>query len=438
MQYVTSCLLLLLLIIFPVVPAAAQVVNLNPITIGDRAFGLGGAFTAFASDATAGWYNPAGLGFIDRTYINATGNVYSYEHARAENFVVLEPTTGTGGSATLDEKQIQATPSTFSLAKSLGSRGTVGFGVYVPRDINVEDSFAIAANYDSQLLGPTHEDFYERDSYSERSIYLGPGYGYRLNDYISIGASAFILYSITDLDMLQNITLTATDNTGSETGIAKEKVTYWGTRFLLGTKAKFGGLHIGVSAFTPTVRISETTDSTSIESGFFGAGSPVNSVSSGKTSNTGRGWEVAAGVGWEEKDSWATELDVTYYIPEFRRDIAARNVTNVKVGGEYNLTPNYRLRAGFFTDFSPWHGTLDTSDRPYDIDIYGFTLQLENHDYFPNSKIMRSFSIGVRYAFGNGSVLGTLNNPTTNDISTPRRDLDYQSIAIMLGGTLAY
>lgn len=438
MQYLTSCLLLLILIILPAAPTTAQVVNLYPVTIGDRAFGLGGAFTAFASDATAGWYNPAGLGFIDRTYINATGNIYSYEHSRADNFIVIEPTTGTGGSAALDEKQIQATPSTFSLAKSLGKYGTVGFGVYVPRDINVEDSFAIGANYVSQLLGPTHEDYYERNAFTERNIYLGPSYGVRLNENISIGASAFILYSATDTDSLVNLTLTATGPSASQSMISKEKVTFWGSRFLLGTKAEFGGLHIGLSAFTPTVRISEKTDSSLINSGIIGGGLQSVSVESKDTSNTGRGWEVAAGIGWEEKDSWATELDVTYYIPEFQRDIAARNVANVKIGGECNLTDKYRLRAGFFTDFSPWHGTLETSDRPYDIDIYGFTLQLENHDYFPNSKIMRSFSIGVRYAFGNGNVLGTLNNPTTNDISTPKRDLSYESIAIMLGGTLSY
>ncbi len=431
-------MLVLFSIVLAAAPATAQVVNLNPVTIGDRAFGLGGAFTALASDATAGWYNPAGLGFLDRTYINATGNVYSYEHSRAENFIVIEPTTGTGGSANLDEKQIQATPSTFSLAKSLGNRGTVGFGVYVPRDINVEDSFAVGANYASQLLGPTHQDFYERDSFSERNIYLGPSYGVRLNESISVGTSAFILYSTTDLDSLMNLTLTATGATGSESRISKEKVTFWGTRFLLGTKAEFGGLHLGLSAFTPTIRISEKTDSSLINSGIISGGSQSVSIGSRNTTNTGRGWELAAGLGWEEKNSWATELDVTYYIPEFRHDIAARNVANVKVGGEYSLTDEYRLRAGFFTDFSPWRGTLESDDRSYDIDIYGFTLQLENHDYFPNSKIMRSFSVGVRYAFGNGNVLGTFSNPTTNGFSTPRRDLSYESIAIMLGGTLSY
>ena len=30
---------------------------------GDRAFGLGGAFTAFADDPSAAYYNPAGLAF---------------------------------------------------------------------------------------------------------------------------------------------------------------------------------------------------------------------------------------------------------------------------------------------------------------------------------------------------------------------------------------
>ena len=437
MKSIITCLSLILFFDFQTIPATAQVANLYPVTIGDRAFGMGGAFTALANDATAGWYNPAGLGFLNRTYINAVGNVYSYERSRVDNFVVIAPTSGTGGSANLDEKQVHATPSAFSVAKHIGKRGTLGFGIYVPRDINVEDSLAVGSNYDG-LLGPTHEDFYERDSYSERNLYMGPSYGIKLNDNISIGTSIFILYSATDLDSLMNISLTGSGLTGSTSDIIKEKVTYWGGRLLLGTKAEFGNLNFGLTVFTPTLRFSEKTDSSSITSGIIGGATPASSVSSRDTSDTGRGWDIAAGVGWEEKGVWAAEVDVTYYVPEFTHDIAACNVPNARIGAEYNFTPNYLVRGGFFTDFSPWRATFNASDRTYDIDIYGFTVQLENRAHIKNTDIMRSFSIGLRYAFGNGSALGTLSDPTTSTGSSTKRDLDYESFAIMLGGTLSY
>ncbi len=42
------------------------------IGVGARPLGLGGAFVALADDGSAANYNAAGLGFIDKTYVNAT------------------------------------------------------------------------------------------------------------------------------------------------------------------------------------------------------------------------------------------------------------------------------------------------------------------------------------------------------------------------------
>src|SRR3954466_2228465 len=54
---VVSFVLLLACACFRAAPANAQ----QPDVIGVRAQGMGGAFTAVADDATAGWWNPAGL-----------------------------------------------------------------------------------------------------------------------------------------------------------------------------------------------------------------------------------------------------------------------------------------------------------------------------------------------------------------------------------------
>ncbi len=59
----------LLLILFPFKGAAGPAAFLEQ-GIGPRAMGMGGAFTAVADDATAGYWNPAGLGHIE--HIQAT------------------------------------------------------------------------------------------------------------------------------------------------------------------------------------------------------------------------------------------------------------------------------------------------------------------------------------------------------------------------------
>lgn len=58
---------LALLCLFSTVPVHAQIVE----SAGSRALGMGGAFVAVASDSSATWWNPAGLGagpFVDMTW----------------------------------------------------------------------------------------------------------------------------------------------------------------------------------------------------------------------------------------------------------------------------------------------------------------------------------------------------------------------------------
>lgn len=48
----------------------------NNVIVGDRAMGLGGAYTAIADDASGVYYNPAGLGFALSNDISGSANAY--------------------------------------------------------------------------------------------------------------------------------------------------------------------------------------------------------------------------------------------------------------------------------------------------------------------------------------------------------------------------
>lgn len=63
------------MVIFMVSVASAQVVGLDwiPTGSGARAIGMGGAFTAIADDATAAWWNPAGLAQLERPEVSIVG-----------------------------------------------------------------------------------------------------------------------------------------------------------------------------------------------------------------------------------------------------------------------------------------------------------------------------------------------------------------------------
>ena len=57
--------------------ARADFFNERNLLIGERASLLGGAFTALADDATAGYYNPAGLVQAPGFTVSASADVYA-------------------------------------------------------------------------------------------------------------------------------------------------------------------------------------------------------------------------------------------------------------------------------------------------------------------------------------------------------------------------
>ncbi len=61
------CLLLLAFLCFPAAGSEKYAGEFLSLGVGARALGMGGAFVAIADDATAAYWNPAGLGGLDRT-----------------------------------------------------------------------------------------------------------------------------------------------------------------------------------------------------------------------------------------------------------------------------------------------------------------------------------------------------------------------------------
>ncbi len=154
--------------------------------------GLGNAFAggaAIAEDASAVWYNPAGLTRLSRAEYLVGGHLIfpSTDVKSVSGTTVL--TTAIPGSTGGDAGEDAIVPN-FYYTRRLNDRTVVGFGVNVP--------FGLATEYDPDWVGRYHAVRSE-----VKTINLNPGIGYKFSDQLSIGGGISAQY--VDAELTQKV-----------------------------------------------------------------------------------------------------------------------------------------------------------------------------------------------------------------------------------------
>ena len=103
-------------------PGSAQVSNYSTYLFGERAMGMGGAFTGLASDASAAFYNPAGLAFQMRSQISASISLNAITRVELEDGFRTEI-----GDADLIHEFNGAVPLFVGMVRKVGSEDDFGF-----------------------------------------------------------------------------------------------------------------------------------------------------------------------------------------------------------------------------------------------------------------------------------------------------------------------
>lgn len=150
-----------------------------------RAMGMAGAFVGMASDASAIYFNPAGL-----------SNVKGFNLVLGTTLIMptvdfTGPTPLTTKSSTLSKT---FTPINFYGAYKLDNNWTVGVGVFNP--------FGLGSEWPDGWIGKSLAQKTEL-----RTFYVNPTIAYKVNDYFSIGVG--FSYIISDVTFLQAIDIPA-------------------------------------------------------------------------------------------------------------------------------------------------------------------------------------------------------------------------------------
>jgi len=413
--------------------ARADDTHYRALPIGAHSIGLGGAFTGVADDASAAYFNPAGLALGGTWGIAGGLTINAWE--RVDLRRVYEQPDGT---ATATAKQSRTVPIFIGAVLKFG-----------PKDALEEKKFSLALSVLEPIFGAggffvtLKEDPVDlTDSYrvntSDRATWYGLSFASRLDLKQLIGASMYL--SVRKLNHSETgITLGGGTPVPGNPGDFIDVNSAANTQSL-GFKAfhfvfRFGWLYrlkpqlqIGVMVQPPGIPIKQQVDT--LSQGFVNdAGDPSTPtitrayfVDGRVNANLPIPAEIEAGLEYWPAEKVMLSLDASVHLPVrsqrrvesaesvplgglyFDGDTARRFVGNVAVGGDFFITEKVMMMTGFFTDLSSAMNIPENPLRYHNPQIsrLGGTISLGLN------VAGVSLSVGSTFIYGKGDSTGVL------------------------------
>jgi long-chain fatty acid transport protein len=342
--------------------AQADFFNGRNLLIGERASLLGGAFTALADDATAGYYNPAGLVQAPGFTVSASADVYAfYLLNRAERI------NDQGDQLALSFLRTVILPSTFALSYRFHPRVTVAAHIFSPDRFRLSSINSVEAPVVARALGidQTFGGISRSARFDQQSTLYGASAGLLVTEAISLGVSLHY-HLVQTSQALASTYFTHPAPDGSTPGDqatlqADNEVTSGGLIPQVGVLLRLPlGLRVGFSWQSETIVLhSQNIWQLSLSS------SVGQSFDSGTTrGDTRYPHRFALGLGWQSA-AVTLSLDLIAYAPlnydaphEVLRTEFADNRhredahLDASLGVEVTINETFVLRGGLFTNTS--------------------------------------------------------------------------------------
>jgi len=360
-------------------PAVADEYHYNNILLGDRAAGMGGAYTAISDDPSGLFYNPAGIVYSQGTNVSVSANAFHQSTTKYDNVI-----GGNGWKRTSSA----LLPNFFGVIQPIG-KGKVGFSYAVPDSI-IEDQDQAFTNI------PGYTKYAINFNKNDNTYCFGPSYAAEISRGFSVGATLYAQYRSNQWILNQLVFLT---NGTNEWTNRYYQTSEWGLRPIVGmmwnTTEK---LSVGLTASMTQILNSTTTDQTN----FLGVGSTTINRTSIKT-NEKRQLPLTATLGFAyfPSNRLLFSGDLSFYgsAKGFKSDPGDDRVAviNAAFGTEYYLNEKWALRGGLFTDKANTPKIKSGDSNALDhVDLYGASLSA---CYFTRQS---AITLGTTYRFGSG------------------------------------
>lgn len=351
--------------------------------IGDRAAGLGGAFTAIADDPSGGYYNPAGLAFSQNDDVSASVNAYS------TSTVVYKDILGTirkkNKSALSEKYQNEAVnftettadyfPSFVGGLQTLGNY-KLGFSVVTELNRTLDQN----DNFDSVTVVPNStKTLYRTFQMKESKTLAGPSLAFNLTSSMSVGVTLYTYFHkiiVNDFQLIIN----NPDKTFNQSQVVTQNnymnIDNFGVIPIIGFQAMLKSFSLGIS-LRKGINISDsnkvvlslhktlngedhddlkTAAEKEKKTASYGFGGNNSTKLTGVEEDNPI--EIFSGIGWYATSKLLISADYTYHDkvkPGSATDNRREAVQNWAVGSEYYLATNWPLRLGAFSNstFTP-------------------------------------------------------------------------------------
>jgi long-chain fatty acid transport protein len=345
--------------------------------LGERAMGLGGAFTGLADDPSASYYNPAGIALIPSDSVSVSLNVYGYEH----HYIEAGHSTTFGGASDLSYTRFPTIPNTMAMVKKIGKKiggikaHALGFSVYIPSWDKFLWQGEVNQRGEIETLKISQDD---------KTTWFGPSYAFRLTKDLSLGLSVFFSRRLLSRTYKKvHYTEGRLDEYGRdpEGYVELEEIT---TSLDIGTLIVRYGLHwkmserfrFGIMLSPPSLRIygngvitkEFAASDLTVEEDKWSRYS-FKKAESLKAQNL-LPLNIRIGAAYSKRTKYVFSLDLSLFLPRrftlvefpqkievdfdpfFVTNIERNLVLNINIGGEYIVSRYFPFRLGFFTNLS--------------------------------------------------------------------------------------
>ena len=363
------------------------------VVTGERAQGLGGAYSGVSDDASGVFYNPGGLAFAQSNDISGSANAF---YSKTATYKKAIP-----GGDDWKEKSGGTFAPFFGTMQKMDAvyPGLVGGFAYYTLDTELKDQ-------DSLLVDKAGIARYHRSANQKAATWAGTGaLAYRVSPALGIGMSIGYINVDELVQISQNYTLT----NGAEYYMSstRESLVAHGMQFGLGVQwAASAKVVFGASLRTGSYasqKYFQTADSL-----VYVTGKSLSSDPTVVKSNNPLGsmpLELRGGVAVYASTKLLLTSDVDWHAAVDDTDQQAtivsmytkESVLNYAVGSEYYMTPSVPLRLGYFTNKDATPKIIaGKKNQPDHVDYQGLSIFLAMAQ--PNSQI----SVGGVFQTGKG------------------------------------